>query len=75
MAGYDEEQLGVGGDELSLVHPDPVVLELNRMHNLLKGPSLLLPLSHFFQTIFASSVNWTGFSYMILNAIYGVEFQ
>lgn len=60
MAGYDEEQLGVGGvggDELSLVHPDLVVLELNRMHNLLKGPSLLLALSHFFQTIFASSVN------------------
>ncbi|KAM1385022.1 hypothetical protein FF1_037134 [Malus domestica] len=45
MAGYDEEQLGVGGvggvggDELSLVHPDPVVLELNRMHNLLKEKS------------------------------------
>ncbi|CAL9014992.1 unnamed protein product [Prunus brigantina] len=37
-----EEQLGVGrigGEDLSLVHPDPVVLELNRMHNLLTEKS------------------------------------
>lgn len=44
-----EEQLGVGrigGEDLSLVHPDPVVLELNRMHNLLTGPSLSFSHTH-----------------------------
>lgn len=30
-----EEQNGV--EDLSLLHPDPVVLELNRLKNLLKG--------------------------------------
>ncbi|GFZ03322.1 microtubule-associated proteins 70-5 [Actinidia rufa] len=34
MLGIDE----LGGEELSLAHPDPVVLELNRLQNLLKGP-------------------------------------
>ncbi|GFZ03330.1 microtubule-associated proteins 70-5 [Actinidia rufa] len=32
MLGIDE----LGGEELSLAHPDPVVLELNRLQNLLK---------------------------------------
>ncbi|KAF9679415.1 hypothetical protein SADUNF_Sadunf06G0012800 [Salix dunnii] len=39
MVGYgNEEQVlgGVGSEDLSLSHPDPVVLELNRLQNLLK---------------------------------------
>ncbi|XP_038710798.1 microtubule-associated protein 70-5-like [Tripterygium wilfordii] len=35
MVGYEEQQLEAG-ENLSLVHPDPVVLELNRLQNLLK---------------------------------------
>lgn len=38
MVGFDELKLG---EELSLAHPDPVVLELNRLQNQLKGFSLL----------------------------------
>ena len=34
-----EEQHGV--EDLALVHPDPVVLELNRLKNLLKGSNSL----------------------------------
>lgn len=40
MVGFDELKLG-GVEELSLAHPDPVVLELNRLQNQLKGFSLL----------------------------------
>lgn len=40
MVGFDELKLG-RVDELSLAHPDPVVLELNRLQNQLKGFSLL----------------------------------
>lgn len=39
MVGYgNEEQVlgGVGSEDLSLSHPDPIVLELNRLQNLLK---------------------------------------
>jgi hypothetical protein len=50
MASHDQEH--VGCEELSLAHPDPVVLELNRLENLLRGLSLLLLLllshTHFF---------------------------
>ncbi|KAH9749900.1 Microtubule-associated protein 70-5 [Citrus sinensis] len=35
MVGFDELKLG-GVEELSLAHPDPVVLELNRLQNQLK---------------------------------------
>jgi hypothetical protein len=46
MVGYgNEEQVfgGVGSEDLSLSHPDPIVLELNRLQNLLKGlPCLIL---------------------------------
>ncbi|KAJ0080781.1 hypothetical protein Patl1_09664 [Pistacia atlantica] len=35
MVGFEELKLG-GVEELSLVHPDPVVLELNRLQNHLK---------------------------------------
>ncbi|XP_031273494.1 microtubule-associated protein 70-5 [Pistacia vera] len=35
MVGFEEVKLG-GVEELSLVHPDPVVLELNRLQNHLK---------------------------------------
>lgn len=34
MACHEEQY---GSEELSLVHPDPVVLELNRLKDLLKG--------------------------------------
>ncbi len=44
MVSY-EEQVAFE-DELSLSHPDPVVLELNRLQNLLKGFSLLLKHTH-----------------------------
>ena len=46
MVGYgNEEQVlgGVGSEDLSLSHPDPVVLELNRLQNLLKGLPCLIP--------------------------------
>jgi hypothetical protein len=46
VAGH--EQLAGGGEDLSLVLPDPVVLELNRMHNLLKGLSLPFSVSILF---------------------------
>ncbi|XP_038689558.1 microtubule-associated protein 70-5-like isoform X3 [Tripterygium wilfordii] len=36
MVGHEDQQLGGGGEDLSLVHPDPLVLELNRLQNLLK---------------------------------------
>ena len=44
MVGYHEElKLGGGGggaEELSLSHPDPFVLELNRLQNQLTGKFL-----------------------------------
>lgn len=46
VAGH--EQLAGGGEDLSLLLPDPVVLELNRMHNLLKGLSLPFSVSILF---------------------------
>ena len=47
MVGHHEELFG--GEELSLAHPDPVVLELTRLQNQLKGLSSLtnsLSLTH-----------------------------
>lgn len=41
MVGYDELKLG-GAEEFSVSHPDPVVLELNRLQNQLKGFLFLL---------------------------------
>lgn len=42
MSGFDE--VGEQGFSLSVSHPDPFVLELNRFHNLLKGSSSPSPL-------------------------------
>ena len=44
MVDY-KELVGGGGDELSLAHSDPIVLEFNRLQNQLKGLSLSLYLS------------------------------
>lgn len=41
MVGFNEVKLG-GVEELSLAHPDPVVLEFNRLQNQIKG--LCMPL-------------------------------
>ena len=43
MVDY-KELVGGGGDELSLAHSDPIVLEFNRLQNQLKGLSLSLSL-------------------------------
>ena len=43
MVSYEEQ---VACDELSLSHPDPLVLELNRLQNLLKGFSLFKTNTH-----------------------------
>lgn len=43
MVGYRNEEQFLGREELSLSHPGPIVLELNRLQNLLKGlPSFSL---------------------------------
>lgn len=44
MVGHEQQQqqnaIIIGGEGLSLLQPDPVVLEINRLQNLLKGSFL-----------------------------------
>ncbi|CAN1260117.1 Microtubule-associated protein 70-5 [Linum perenne] len=46
MMSFEEQHIGVGGGELSLSHSRPVILELNRLHNLLKEKEVELGAAH-----------------------------
>lgn len=70
MVDY-KELVGGGGDELSLAHSDPIVLEFNRLQNQLKGLSLSLSL---FLSASLSRVFFPGFLHRKHKGLFRIGF-